>query len=156
MVSNSRIEIEIFNGQNFDLWKIKMEDLLVDREQWLASCPSTHPTGMSTKEWDKLERKSISMIRLCLVDSMLLNVSGEDSAKKLWDKMGSLYESKYLVNKLFLRKKLYLLRMSDGSSVTEHLNVFNNMLIQLSFVDIKIIDEEKCIILLCSFPDSWG
>jgi hypothetical protein len=22
-------------------------------------------------------------------------------------------------------------------------------------MDIKIIDEEKCIILLCSFPDSW-
>jgi hypothetical protein len=45
--------------------------------------------------------------------------------------------------------------MSDGSSVTEHLNVFNTMLIQLSSMDIKIIDEEKCSSLLCSFPDSW-
>jgi hypothetical protein len=53
--------------------------------------------------------------------------------------MGSLYQSKSLVNKLFLIKKLYLLRMSDGSSVTEHLNVFNTILIQLSSVDIKII-----------------
>jgi hypothetical protein len=25
-----RIEIEIFNGQNFELWKFKMEDILVD------------------------------------------------------------------------------------------------------------------------------
>jgi hypothetical protein len=65
--------------------------------------------------------------------------------------MGSLYQSKYLVNKLFLKKKLYLLRMCDGSSVTDHLNVFNTVLIQLSSVDIKIIDEEKCIILLCFF-----
>jgi hypothetical protein len=86
---------------------------------------------------------------------VLLNVSGEDSTKKLWDKLGSLYQSKSLVNKLFLRKKLYLLRMSDGSSVTENLNAFNTIISQLSFIDIKITEEEKCIILLCSFPNSW-
>jgi hypothetical protein len=46
--------------------------------------------------------------------------------------------------------------MSDCSSVTENLNVFNTVLSQLSSVDIKITDEEKCINLLCSFPDSWN
>jgi hypothetical protein len=69
------------------------------------------------------------MIWLCLAYSVLLNVSSEDSSKKLWDNMGSLYQSKSLVNKLFLRKKLYLVRISDGSLVTENLNVFNTMLI---------------------------
>jgi hypothetical protein len=155
MASSSRIEIEKFNGQNFELWKLKMEDLLVDREQWTTVCPGTQPTCMSTKEWEKLERRERSTIQLCLADSVLLNVSGEYSSKKLWDKLGSLYQSKYLVNKLFLRNKLYLLRMSDGSSVTEHLNAFNTILSQLSSVDIKITEEEKCISLLCSFPDSW-
>ena len=33
MASSSRIEIEKFNdGKNFELWKLKMEDLLVDKE----------------------------------------------------------------------------------------------------------------------------
>jgi hypothetical protein len=45
--------------------------------------------------------------------------------------------------------------MSDVSSVNGHLNAFNTMLRQLSSMDIKITDEEKCINLLCSFPDSW-
>jgi hypothetical protein len=84
--------------------------------------------GMSTEEWEKLERRERSMIQLCLADSVLLNVLGENSAKKLWDKLGSLYQSKSLVNKFFLRKKLYLMRMSDGSSVTEHLHVFNTII----------------------------
>jgi hypothetical protein len=110
---------------------------------------------MLTEEWEKLERRAKSMIRLCLVDSILLNVLGEDSVKKLWDKLGSLYQSISLVNKLFLINKLYLLRMSDDSSVTEHLNAFNTILSQLSFMDIKITEEEKCISLLCSFPNSW-
>jgi hypothetical protein len=45
MVSFSRIEIEKFNGKKFDLCKLKMEDLLVDREQWIVVDPSTEPTG---------------------------------------------------------------------------------------------------------------
>jgi hypothetical protein len=45
MVSSSRIEIEKFNGKNFELWKLKMEDLLVDKEQWIVVDPGTQPTG---------------------------------------------------------------------------------------------------------------
>jgi hypothetical protein len=42
MASSSRIEIEKFNGQNFELWKLKIEDLLVDREQWDNSLSRYH------------------------------------------------------------------------------------------------------------------
>ena len=82
MASSSRTEIEKFNGQSFELWKIKMEDLLVDREQWIAVDPGTMPTGMVKADWDKLERKARSTIRLCLSDSVLVNVFGEDTAKE--------------------------------------------------------------------------
>jgi hypothetical protein len=109
---------------------------------------------MSRGEWEKLERAR-STIRMCLADLVLLNVSGEDSTNKMWDKLGSLYQSKSLVNKLFLRNKFYLLKMSDGSSVTEHLNALNTIISYLSSVDFKIIEEKKCINLLCSFPDSY-
>jgi hypothetical protein len=80
---------------------------------------------------------------------------GESTAKELWDKFGNLYQSKSLVNKLFLRKKLYHLRMEDGDSVTEHLNAFNTLVSQLGFVNITIAEEDKCITLLCSLLDSW-
>eukprot|EP00253_Pinus_taeda_P036250 PITA_36250 len=45
--------------------------------------------------------------------------------------------------------------MKDGDSVTENLNVFNTVVSQLSSVDIKILDEDNCISLLCSLLDSW-
>jgi hypothetical protein len=82
-------------------------------------------------------------------------VSEEYTTKKVWDKLGNLYQLKSMVNKLFLRKKLYLLRMSDGGSVTEYLNAFNTIISQLLFVDIKIIEEEKCISIPCSLSNSW-
>jgi len=76
-------------------------------------------------------------------------------AKALWDMLGTLHQSKSLVNKLFLWKNLYNLRMKDGDSVIEHLNTFNTVVSQLLSVDIKISDEDKCISLLCSLPYSW-
>ena len=45
MARYSRIEIDKFNGKIFELWKIKMEDLLVDKEQWIVVDPGTQPTG---------------------------------------------------------------------------------------------------------------
>eukprot|EP00253_Pinus_taeda_P031493 PITA_31493 len=119
MASSGKIEVEKFNGDSFELWKLKMEDLLVDKDQSIAMDP------------------------------------GEDTSKALWDKLRTLYQSKSLVNKLFLRKKLYNLRMKDGDLVIEHVNAFNTMVSQLLSVDIKISDEDKCVSFLCSLPDLW-
>jgi len=110
---------------------------------------------VSDEEWKKLDQKAKSTIRLCVLDLVLLNISGEVTAKALWDTLGNLYQSNSLVNKLFLRKKLYNLRMKDGDSVTEHLNTFNTVVSQLLSIHIKISDEDKCISLLCSLPNSW-
>ena len=111
---------------------------------------STPPTAMSKEDWQKLDRRARSTIRLCLADSVLLNVSGESTTKELWDKLGNFYQSKSLVNKLFLQKKLYHLRMEDEESVTKYLNSFNTLVSQLVSVNIMIVEEDKCITLLCS------
>jgi hypothetical protein len=92
---------------------------------------------------------------VCLSELVLLNVLEEATTKDLWDKLGKLYQSKSLGNKLILRKKLYNLRMRDGDSVVEHLNSFNIVVSQLVSVEIKISNEDKCISLLCSLPNSW-
>jgi hypothetical protein len=54
-------------------------------------------------------------------------VSEEVTTKDLCDKLGKLYQSKSLVNKLFMIKNLYNLRMRDGDLVVEHLNTFNTV-----------------------------
>ena len=101
MTSNGKIEIEKFNGQSFELWKIMMEDMLVDKDQWIVVDLGTKPTTMSVENWKKLDQKEKSIIRLCVSNSVLLNVSGEAMEKDLWDKLGTLYQSMSLVNKLF-------------------------------------------------------
>jgi hypothetical protein len=52
MASSSRIEIDKFNDKNLELWKLKMEDLLVDKEQWIVVDPGTQPTGTLSTSTD--------------------------------------------------------------------------------------------------------
>jgi hypothetical protein len=49
MVRNSRIYIDKFNGQIFELWNFKIEDLLVDKGQWVAMDPDSAPMSMLAK-----------------------------------------------------------------------------------------------------------
>ena len=59
------------------------------------------------------------------------------------------------MNKFFLQKKLFHLIMDENDTVTEHLNVYNTQVIQITIVSIKMAEEDKCITLLCSLSDSW-
>lgn len=92
---------------------------------------------------------------MCLTDSILLNVSSEDTAYKIWRKIGEIYQTKSLSNKLYLKRCLYSLKMKDGESIAENLNAFNLIISQLASIDVKIEDEDKCILLICSLPESW-
>ena len=49
-----RIKFKKFNDHKFEPWNFKMEDLLVDREQWIVVDPGTKHTETSQEDWDKL------------------------------------------------------------------------------------------------------
>lgn len=49
MASIGKIDIEKFNSQKFELWKLKLDDLLVDKDQWIMVDPGTKPMKMSLK-----------------------------------------------------------------------------------------------------------
>ena len=58
--------------------------------------------------------------------------------------------SKSLSNKLYLNQKLYGLKMMEGSDLSQHLNVFNQIINDLMRVDVKFEDEDKALMLLNS------
>ena len=69
----------------------------------------TKPAAISSEDWEKLDRKARSTIHLYLLDSVLLNVFGEDSVRKLWENLGNLYQLKSVVNKFFYERNCIIL-----------------------------------------------
>jgi hypothetical protein len=65
MTSTSRLEMEKFNGTKFEMWKLKMEDLLIDQDLWVAVYRDK-PTGMIDEEWVVLSLSGfVWLIRYC-------------------------------------------------------------------------------------------
>lgn len=72
--------------------------------------------------------KVMALIGLDISNSMLMDVLGEATIKKSWDKLGLLYQARLLMNLIFPWKKLYALNMKDGDNIIYHINASNALL----------------------------
>jgi hypothetical protein len=156
-VQSSKFEVEKFSGKNnFELWKLKMRDLLVQQGLQKALAGKTKkPTSMPDEDWEDLDARALSTIHLCLANEVLFNIIGDEATTGLWNRLESIYMTKSLTNKIFLKRQLYSLRMREGTKIADHLNFFNTLICQLSSMEVKYEDEDKEITLLCSLLESW-
>ena len=117
----AKYEIEKFGGNNnFTLWQRRMKDLLIQQKIHKAlSGKSKMPETMKEAEWEEMDETAASAIRLNLSDEVLNNINVEDctTAEEIWKRLEELYMAKNLSNKLYLKKELYSLRMSESTDM---------------------------------------
>ncbi|GJR87113.1 gag-pol polyprotein [Tanacetum coccineum] len=150
----TKFEIEKFNGNNFSLWKLKMKAIL-RKDKCLAAIGERPAEVTDDSKWDEMDGNAIANLHLALADGVLSSIEEKKTAKDIWDHLARLYEARSLHNKIFLKRKLYALRMIESTSVTEHVNNLNTLFSQLTSLDCKIDVQERAEILLQSLPDSY-
>ena len=84
---------------------------------------------------------------------ILSNVFDEKTTNIIWKKLESLYMTKSLSNKLFMKKQLFRLMMLEESDFMKLLNKFNMMITQLSIVGETITKVDRALLLLASLPN---
>ena len=157
MAEEKKFRIEKFNGQNYQLWKIQMEDYFYQKDLYLSLGRKTKQVAtMKDEEWEVLERKELGTIWMCLALSMDFNISKEKTIEGMMSALGKLYEKPSACNKVFLMKCLFNMKMSEGGSVVDHLNEFNTLSSQLSSIKVNFDDEVRALPILCSFLESWN
>jgi len=157
MTEDGSFKVEKFNGQNYQLWKMQMEDYLYQRDLYLPLSGRTRKLMSKTDtKWDILDRKAIGTIWLCLVASIAFSISKEMTTQGLMSALAKLYEKPSASNKVFLMKCLFNIKMSEGGFVADHLNDFNTVTSQLSYVGVNFDDEVRALLFLCSLSESWN
>ena len=146
--------IEKFDGTDFGYWKMQIEDYLYGKKLHLPLSGSK-PDSMEEEEWSLLDRQVLGVIRLTLTRSVAHNVMKEKTTVDLMKALSSMYEKPSANNKVHLMKKLFNLKMVEGTPVAQHLNEFNTITNQLSSVEIDFDDEIRALIVLASLPNSW-
>ncbi|KAL8483497.1 hypothetical protein ACS0TY_026255 [Phlomoides rotata] len=155
-MSSMKLDVEKFTGKNdFGLWKVKMKALLVHLGLGSA-LESDGREESSTTGAKKIEigEKAHSAIILCLGDKPLREVSMEKTAIDVWRKLESLYQTKSISNKLYVKQKLLDFRMSEGKDLNEQLDTFNRYIDDLEDLDVKLEDDDKALMLLNALPKS--
>ena len=77
------------------------------------------------------------------------------TCKEMWDKLEKMYMSKSLSSKLYLKQRLFGLKMSENGDLVAHVNNFNQIIGDLVRVDVKIKDKDQAMILLCSMTPQY-
>lgn len=154
MSSTTKFDVEKFNGTNFSLWKMKIRAIL--RKDNCLTAIEGRPTDLTDdNKWNDIDSNAVADLHLALADQVLSSMAEKRTAKEIWDTLTGLYEAKSLHNKIFLKRRLYTLRMAESISVTEHINILNTLFSQLTTMGCKIEGTERAELLLQSLPDSY-
>lgn len=111
-------------------------------------------TWDAAKKEEVLERAFNTLI-LSLCDKVLRKVIWCTSTAEIWLKLESLYMTKTLSSRLFLKAQFFIFKMVEGKDLMEHLDEFNKLIVNLENIDEKYDDEDQALVLLYSLPRSY-
>ena len=146
----------VLSATNYAIWKPRMEDILFckDLHDPLEN-KGEKPLATKDEEWRKMNRKTIGLIRQCIGHEVFHHVAQETSAYELWIKLEEMYQAKTSRNKALLMRRLVNLKLQRETTVAEHTSEFQNLVNQLTSVDLQFDDEMQALLLLSSLPESW-
>ena len=92
MVDKGKLGVNRFDGKNFQLWKMKMEDYLYQKDLWRSlEGKAKNQRSMSNDEWDRLDRNALGSIQLCLTPSVAFNITKAKTIEELMQTLAKLY-----------------------------------------------------------------
>ncbi|GKD78691.1 hypothetical protein Tco_1341312, partial [Tanacetum coccineum] len=126
-----------------------------DIEKFNETALEVLPADMEAQTKAELNKKAHISVILCLCNKVLREVTGETTATGAWSKLETLYMTKSLANKLYLKKKLYTFCMPAGRKIFEHIDEFNKIVLDLANIEVKFENEDLALLLLISLQASY-
>ncbi|GJY34943.1 putative reverse transcriptase domain-containing protein [Tanacetum coccineum] len=154
MAEDRKIKIDKFDGHYFGFLKIQIEDYLYQKKLH-EPLVKAKPAGMKAEDWTLLDRQALGVVKLSLAKKIAYNVVKEKTIYGLIKALSNMYEKPSMSKKMFFIRQLVNTKIKEGTSITDHVNVFNSILSRLVLVDIKFDDEVHALLLLSLLPESW-
>lgn len=85
---------------------------------------------------------------------MIREVAKETSVTALMEKLENLYMKKSLAHRLYIKKRMFTLKMAEGLSLDKHIDEVNQVCDTLATIDEALNDEGKTLLLIQNFVDA--
>lgn len=84
---------------------------------------------------------------------MIREVAKETFVTTLMEKLKNLYMKKFLANRRYIKKKMFTLKIVEGSSLDKHIDEINQVCDTLATIDEILDDKGKSLSLISSLPE---
>jgi hypothetical protein len=152
-----RVEDRIKGSRNFRSWKHRLQMILDENdllEHVTVGVPEPDEEEEKTKH-KKNEKKAKRIVSNSVKDHLIPHIYELQIARKMYEALNKLYESKDISRNLTLRNKLRNMKMDNSESVTSYLMRVSQIRDQLAAIGDVISDKELVTTTLKGFPTSW-
>lgn len=154
---SSLFQIKKLEGaKNYDIWRTQCYNVLMQKDQYKPiKAKGVKPSNITDEQWEKMDNLAMSTIMLTVVDSLVVGIRDEPTAWRMWQRLEDTYAKKSATGKAYWLKKLVGLHMKEGTPMSTHIIEFNSIFSQVINQGLKLDDELKATLILCSLPESW-
>src|SRR6218665_630909 len=151
--SDTRYTVAKLNNSNYQIWKFKVRMLLIREDTWTVVQGVT--PGPVPDDWQRKDEKAQCTISLTVEDNQLVHICNCTSANGMWKQLQKVHERSNLSSKMYLRKKLYKMRLQDDQNMQEYISAVLRLVEQLRGVGEEVSDQQVATLLLCGLPDEY-
>jgi gag-polypeptide of LTR copia-type/Zinc knuckle len=108
-------------------------------------------TGMTIINGASIKAQIFTMIS----DSVLIEIRNLTTAKEVWDAVCTRHETKALMIKVDVRRRMYEMKCADESNVRTHLENLMKMHEQLAGMNAALTDDDLVTVVLGLLPKSY-
>src|SRR5580765_4224138 len=115
IMADTRFSITKLNNTNFQVWKCKVELLLIKEDLWHTI--STDRPAIPDERWLKADRQARATVGLLVEDDQLRHIKDTSSAKEAWTALQNYHQKASLTNQVFLFKKICSMKLSENGDM---------------------------------------
>lgn len=157
----NRNRIPLFEGNNFNNWRFRVESALDERD--LLVYIQSDINGLLTAAANNTEREKIrkeekackNIIVQSVHDCQLENIKGKSSAKEMIETLASIYERKSIASQLLLRRQLLTMKFDEVNDIADHFVEFDRRIRDLKSAGAKLEENDIVCNLLITLPEAY-
>ena len=165
---SSTISVPIFNGENYDFWRVKMETYFSSQDLWdIVEEGFTIPADTSAlnasqeKELKKNKQKNskaLFTLQQAVTDPIFPRIMGAKTAKEAWNTLQEEFQGSVKVRAVklqSLRRDFELLKMKESETVKDYYSKVKEIVNQMRAFGEDILDKKIVEKILITMPQKF-